>query len=391
MAVAGALSDADAATDLTANSAVGVPGIVIAHRPQSSGLYIGSPSIAVLPDGVYLASHDLFGPKSDEHDCASTFVYRSTDRGLSWSESSRVSCAFWSGLFVHRGAVYLMGTEKHHGRIVIRRSADGGRSWTEPADARAGRLTENGEYHTAPMPVVEHDGRLWRAFEDAMGGDQWGRRYRAFMMSVPVDADLLDAGSWTKSNYVGRDPSWLGGEFNAWLEGNAVVTRAGRVVNILRVDTPGLPEKAAMLEISADGTQAAFDPERGFIDFPGGAKKFTLRFDPGSGNYWSLATVASETNHDRKPASIRNTLCLVRSRDLRNWEVRSVLLRHRDVERHGFQYADWLLDGDDMIAVVRTAYEDGLGGAHNNHDANFLTFHRFKDFRSLTDFRAPHE
>ena len=29
------------------------------------------------------------------------------------------------------------------------------------------------------------------------------------------------------------------------------------------------------------------------------------------------------------------------------------------------------------------------GGAHNNHDANFLTFHRWKGFRALTMKDAP--
>jgi hypothetical protein len=45
---------------------------------------------------------------------------------------------------------------------------------------------------------------------------------------------------------------------------------------------------------------------------------------------------------------------------------------------------DWLFDGPDIIAACRTAYDDGLGGARNNHDANFLTFHRFASFRSKT-------
>ena len=43
-----------------------------------------------------------------------------------------------------------------------------------------------------------------------------------------------------------------------------------------------------------------------------------------------------------------------------------------------------IFDGDDIVAVVRTAYDDGGDGAHNNHDANFLTFHRWKNFRKLT-------
>jgi len=38
----------------------------------------------------------------------------------------------------------------------------------------------------------------------------------------------------------------------------------------------------------------------------------------------------------------------------------------------------------DIIAACRTAYDDGLGGANNYHDANFLTFHRIVNFRLKT-------
>ncbi len=61
-----------------------------------------------------------------------------------------------------------------------------------------------------------------------------------------------------------------------------------------------------------------------------------------------------------------------------------MLLYHPDPDKHAFQYVDWHFDDDDLIAVSRTAYDDGLGGAHNQHDANFLTFHRFHDFRKLS-------
>ena len=60
-----------------------VPGVVIDHQPQASGRYVGSPSIAVLPGGDYVASHDQFGPKSTEHQRAITKVFRSADRGRS--------------------------------------------------------------------------------------------------------------------------------------------------------------------------------------------------------------------------------------------------------------------------------------------------------------------
>ncbi len=56
-----------------------------------------------------------------------------------------------------------------------------------------------------------------------------------------------------------------------------------------------------------------------------------------------------------------------------------------NVEKQGFQYADWQFDGADIVALVRTAYNDDSGGARNNHDANYITFHRIKNFRNTTD------
>ena len=363
-----------------------VPGVVIAHSPAATGRYIGSPSIAVLPEGTYVASHDFFGPKSKEHHSAVSAMLCSQDRGETWKQRARIDGAFWSKLFVHNELLFLIGTTRHHGLIVIRRSDDGGRTWTTPRDADSGLLTDTGEYHTGPMPVVIHNGRLWRAFEDAGGGKQWGMRYRPMMMSASVDADLLKRDSWTLSNCLSRDPQWMGSRFQAWLEGNAVVTPDGHIVDILRMHYGGPGGRAAVVRISDDGKRATFDAETDFIDFPGGAKKFTIRFDPRLKAYWSLVNpvVPVSRLQRQNAASIRNTLALMRSTDLKNWEIRCILLYHPDVVKHGFQYPDWQFDGDDLIAAIRTAYDDGLGGAHNAHDANFLTFHRFAGFRELT-------
>jgi iduronate 2-sulfatase len=354
------------------------PGTVIHHSPAATGLYIGSPSLCIAPDGSYLASHDLFGPKSREYELARGRLYRSTDQGASWSHVRDFDGFFWTGLFVHRGATWLLGTDKHHGRVVIRRSEDSGKTWSEPA------VIADGQWHTAPMPVIEHDGRVWRAIEDAHTSEKWGERYRALMMSAPADVDLLDAKSWTFSNALARDTTWLGNDFAAWLEGNAVAAPDGGIVNLLRVDTSRHPEKAAMVRLSKDGRAATFDPVKDFVDLPGGSKKFTIRKDPAGPGYWTLATIVPERHHDDgRPAAVRNTLALLYSVDLRKWETRSILLYHPDVVRHGFQYVDWHFDGQDLIAACRTAWDDAGGGARNNHDANFLTFHRWPDFRSL--------
>jgi len=361
-----------------------VPGVVIDHSPASSGLHIGSPSIAVLPAGDYVAAHDFFGPKSDEHRSARSLVFRSRDRGQSWKKISEIQGAFWSSLFVHRGALYLLGPDRHHGNILIRRSTDGGETWTTPTGAATGLLRDNGEYHCAPMPVLEHRGRLWRAFEWRQPPVAWGVNYCSGMLSAPADADLLQAAHWTASNFVPSDRAWNNGDMGAWLEGNAVAAPNGELVNVLRVQTRSPEEKAAIVRISADGRVASFDPATGFVPFPGGAKKFAIRFDAQSQRYWSVASIVHERHRAPNPGGIRNTLALTCSPDLLHWTVRCILLYHPDVAKHGFQYVDWLFDGADIIAACRTAYDDGLGGAHNNHDANFLTFHRWTDFREKT-------
>ncbi len=361
-----------------------VPGVVIAHSAKRTGLYIGSPGIASLGEGIYLAKYDEFGPGSSEWTAAVTHLYRSDDAGRTWRRIRTVHGLFWASLFVHRNAVYLLGVDRHHGNVVMLRSIDGGQNWTAPADEQSGLLFE-GQYHTAPTPLVIHQGRIWRAMEDASNGTRWGERYSAFMMSAPVDADLLRRDSWAVSNMIERDASWLDGRFGAWLEGNAVVTPEGRIANVLRVHG-GQDDIAAIVQVSPDGTQSVFDPDHGFIALPGGAKKFTIHYDEKTRCHWSLVNHAPPADrHARdKPENIRNTLALVRSADLRRWEIRCIVLHHRNVSGHAFQYVDWLFEGDDIIAVSRTAYEDGLGGAHQAHDANFLTFHRIRRFRDLS-------
>ena len=368
-----------------------VPGVVIDYSPAASGIYIGSPSLAVLPNGDYIASHDEFGPKSTEHTRAVSHIFQSRDRGAHWQKIATIEGAFWSTLFTHRGALYLIGPDRHHGNVLIRRSADGGATWTSPTNSTTGLLRGDGEYHCAPVPVIEHAGRLWRAMEHRDPPIAWGINYRAGMLSVPVDADLLDATNWTCSNFLPSDRAWNSGDMGAWLEGNAVVTPAGELVDALRVQTRSPDEKAAIVHISPDGKSAFFDPATGFLKFPGGAKKFTIRYDPRTKRYWSLACIVLDRDRADDPGRIRNTLALTSSSDLLNWEVRCILLYHPDVARHGFQYVDWLFDGEDIIATCRTAFDNGQGGAHNAHDANFLTFHRFANFRrSPWRIRFPH-
>jgi hypothetical protein len=352
------------------------PGVVIDYLPSQLKNYVGSPSIAILADGRYVASHDIFGdgPRSGR-----TCIFESADSGRTWKPLLELTGQYWSTLFVHRGHLYIMGTSRKHGDIVIRRSTDGGKTWTNPKDEKTGLLAQ-GRFHCAPVPVVVHKGRIWRAFEVDGGHYRW----EALVMSAPVDADLLNAKNWRMSNKLMVDK---GANMFKWLEGNVVVTPDGGLVNMLRTQKPAA--RAAMIHISDDGRELSFDPNADVIDFPGGAKKFTIRYDEVTGKYWSLVNIITDPGPlEEAPQDHRNTLALTCSKDLRNWEVRYVALsfrkgRHltRENNKFGWQYIDWLIEGDDIIFVSRTAWG---WDTPRSHDANYFTFHRIPNFRKKT-------
>lgn len=361
-----------------------MPGVVISHSPAKSKIYIGSPSITKLDDGRYIASHDHFIPSEKNKSCI-TFIYCSDDEGKTWKQMSSLIGQTWSKLFTLGDKLYIIGPSDKGSDIVIRMSSDGGETWTIPWDRHTGRIVAGG-FHTAPTPLLIHNGRVWKAVEDINGPKGvWAQNYRARVISAPMDANLLEASNWKISNAMGHDSTYLDNKYGGWLEGNAVAAPDGSVVNVLRTDyRVNGDEKAAILNLNADGTTLTIDKTSAFINMPGACKKFGILYDAKSKKYWSLSNYVPKALRDGNIERTRNTLALITSENLYDWDVHSIVLHHEDVAKHGFQYADFLFEGDDIIFVSRTAYEDGQEGADNQHNANFLTFHRIKDFRNYS-------
>jgi len=369
----------------------------VQYQDPRTETYLGSPSIVRLPDGALLATHEYFGPGAPlnhEGEEFLTAVYRSEDNGKTWTQLNHLSYIYWANLFVHRGSAYLLGPNAHDGSIVIRRSNDGGYTWTTPTSDTTGFLFRGGpkrespNYHCAPMPVVIHNGRIWRAFEDNRETQEFpfARGFMALVISAPEDADLLRAENWRMSNKLPYNQAWNPSGFGdsaGWLEGNVVVGPDGQMWDVLRFNSFPVLNKAAIVRVSADGQRLDFDPATGFIDLAGGASKFSIRRDPETGIYWTL----SNDMQDRPFPIRRNRLSLFSSPDLRNWTKRATLLEYYEptceeaTRTTGFQYVDWQFDGDDIIYLVRTGYD----GAHSFHDANRITFGRVKSFRALAD------
>ena len=181
-----------------------VPGTVIAYSPASSGLYIGSPSIVVLANGHYLASHDFFGPKSTEHTSAVSRIYRSKNKGKTWEMISEINGQFWSKLFVHQSHLYLMGTHKHHGNAIIRQSMDEGETWTNISTNKG---LPGGIWGISGVTVspVNSD-IIWALIENEKGGvyksTDAGKTWNTFPLPVGAGSVTSIAISSTDENKI---------------------------------------------------------------------------------------------------------------------------------------------------------------------------------------------
>jgi hypothetical protein len=369
-----------------------VPGVVVSHSPASTGIYLSSPSLVILPDGRYCATCDEFGPGSTERTSGVTRVFISGNRGQTWEALPKVQPTFWSTLFVHRKTLYLTGSTNSgdNSRLFLRKSPDWGQTWSAPTGAENGLLRPDVPVQTNAGNITICHGRLWfGSVFDLLGPHGWGTSFRFFVMSAPLKADLLKDSSWTYSTPIGYNPTYLQGGFHGLVEGTITTGPAGWPVTLYRVDDRDPQERALVATPSRDGRILGFDPRKDFVNFPGGCKKFIVRYDRVSKLYWSLSNWVPKRHADFKVERTRNTLALISSPDLYRWTIRTVVLHHPDVHFHAFQYVDFQFDANDMIALSRTAYDDGLGGANSQHNANFITFHRFKNFRDLALKDAP--
>lgn len=375
------------------------PGVIIDKSDKFQSLYIGSPSIEILPDGTYVASHDFFGPDAKDQ---RTQVFESKDRGETWTRIGAIENQRATYLFNLNGALYAIGWRAGEGFIdsakdtrcaaTIARSLDGGHTWTVPTDSKTGVLIGGSDDFSVfcdPAPVLIHNGRVWKELEQIGPYDPdskprfWMTRHRPFCASAPVDCDLLDASNWTFTEPI----KWTTQkDSSGWAEGNVLFTPEGKMIIQMRVDDAVRDGKGAQIQVSDDGKTATFDPETGFVEMPGGTKKFVIKYDEQTKKYWSIVNWIHPDDVDAPDKErTRNTSALVCSSDLKTWEVRNIIYRYANL-KIGFQYVDWRFDGDDLACVCRLAWK----GAHNCHDANYFTFFRLKNFRSLTrDDDAP--
>lgn len=350
-----------------------VPGTVINYQPltykitsAAAQIFISDPEILVLPNGTYLASHALAGSSSGSGTSGKTTLFRSIDKGATWTTVRTFNELLRASLFAFNNAVYLLGSTKDaSGKFTILKSADNGSTWSVATQTTLGGTA------TPNNPVISGN-RLWCAAGTTV-------------ISASIGSDLLLAASWkTTGGFPAYQPGWPSeGEFIG--EGQIVASPEMGVSILAKVKQHVLTARARVNEITG---KISFDPSDDFAALPGGEKKFGAAYDAGSGKFFVLSNpvLAAHANSAILPDMIRNTAVVLSSRDLRNWKMEKIFLYSADISHQGFGYLNFDFDGSNMVVAARTAWVIPGERAPNDgraHDSNLLTFHQIDDFRNL--------
>lgn len=414
------------------------------HRSKHPNrLFLGSPSILATSDGRLIASLDQFGP--GVADCCEGpigerygfdhqlqgLIYTSDDDGATWDLRAKFPFCH-ARLFEADGVIYLLG---HKGNIMIMKSEDRGRSWSEPVsltdpDDTGGRYTQapanvlavGGEIYLIMMYITDpgYDGYFvstlamvaleGRADLDLTVRDSWrisrpSPAFRDFVpeealdyfgvpfFSVPdrnADALLANGGranriGWHEAHLVRiEDPDHLwydetGTTFHVIARADAHRSNlaAMAVLQDRRDD-----DMRFMLQRTPSGNRFVFLP------LPGGNIKFHILYDEPSKRYWLLSSQITDSMTRPEalpddgryglPADQRERLVLHVSKNLIDWQFVALVALGK-TSRESRHYASMCVDGDDLCVLSRSGDKD----AKNAHDANMITFHRVKDFRDL--------
>jgi len=344
---------------------------VIMYSDKSTGEWVYSPAILKVANILYASM--------DASDGLYTAIYRSLDEGETWEFLSKIEkYYFWANLFEINGTLYLFGTystdwtwPRDDGRTIdyyigVTRSTDGGYTW-EPMTEGNGLISyKNTIPHRGPTACLKHDGKVYFVFEYGC---------RPVLCWAEERSDLMKPESWTFAPF---DRSLH--NISYAIEGNPVLGRDGRIYVLSRTS---VADTAFLSVLNESGT--ALEPVD-YLPMDGGHHKFTVYYDEKTGKYLSVSNYTAVADPAFKQQ--RLNLVLVSSKDLLHWKVEQFLLADRQVidwrhsvYQNGFQYVDWIIDGDDLLMAVREAREN----AKNYHDANYLTFYRIKNYAQYID------
>ena len=337
-----------------------------------SGNFLCSPSLVRHPDGYLLASMDVYSNAAPQN---LTLIFRSDDDGLTWHYLNELMPCFWGKMFIHKGELYMLGFSTEYGDLIIGKSTDGGRTFSAPVTIMRGSNGKAGRegFHTNPQNFVIFKDRIYRAVEwGSCSNKEYG--HIPLVISCGINDDLLIPENWSITEPIKYDFSvdGFGCVENAMtIEGTLVPSKDGKLYNIMRYNRRGY---AAVYEVNTDNPEAPLR-QAYCMPFDAHRSKFMIKYDDESKRYYSIG----DCSYENSDWDARNYLCLLSSSDLKEWRRDTVLLDYREYncKRVGFQFVDFIIEGNDIIYLCRT----GMNNPDSFHNTNYQTFHRIKNFR----------
>ncbi len=311
-------------------------------------------------------------------------IKKSIDDGKTWQDVGTVKDLQWASMFALNNEIYLIGNQfignaREGGAMIAKVESDG-----TVRSALISSVSEIGG--GGPGTVLIHE---------AGGVKTVFKAYNKKTVYARADSDLLDPSSWNASDKLSnvvtldwvRSASGNSSQSSfSVCEGNLTVMD-GIIYNIMRIDNlkHSTLEKgyAVLVKLVSDGNGGYKYQDPQLIEFPTTWTKFAVRYDEQTDTYITLSNIKTHKNAINRQRSV---LCLATSKDLVNWTIQEYVLVDREMMNsvcsaaaHGFQYADFVIDGDNIIMAVREA----SGNTALYHDGNYTTFYRIDNFRTL--------
>jgi hypothetical protein len=371
---------------------------VVFHN-EDRQLYVEGCGLARLDDGTLIAAVPVV-PRAEwtkEMRIGHSQIHlrRSRDGGNSWEDLARLP--YYSAIpWVHADGLYLFafepGAKARNDNLLLLRSTDAGSTWSEPVTLFKGH---GWNAHTG---MVIREGHLYWAFDDIEKGTAEKRTTR--VIAGDLSGDPLDPRAWRTSSSVAFPgmPEALSNPRFAKLNNRilepSLIDVAGRlrVIASVKVNNQTTTNLGAVFDVHDDGKKL----ELAFTQFhpmPGGHLNFCIVADPVSKMFWATANFAVDAQESfdwwdagRKRGNFRPTsnggddrrlLMLLYGLDGLNWFQAGCVAQAGKLSQ-SFMYARPVIDGNDLAIIARSSID-----APNQHDADYATFHRVKDFHRL--------
>ena len=361
--------------------------------------YVEGCGLVKLDDGSLLAAVPVVprlqwtAERRAEHSVV--HILRSSDAGKTWRASSDLP--YYSGVpWIHDGKLYLFactpGPKKaRNDDLLLLRSNDNGKTWSAPV------TLFKGHFWNCHTNMVVQDNHLYWAVDDLSFGNKRGPT----VICGDLRADLMNPASWRRSATVPlpdvpnslTDPKFA--EYpNQYLEPNVTSVNGHlRVLAVLKTKHQATGNLCAVLDVTDT-------PEKLDLKFtqynpmPGGHLKFFTRWDETSKMFWATSNLAVDSQGQfdwfeaasnkgvfrtdgRLGGNDRRFLMLHYSVDSLNWLPAGCVAMASRLSQ-SFMYAVPVIDGNDLAIIARSSVN-----APNQHDADYATFHRVPNFRSL--------